>query len=83
MHLYKIKQVVKRVTVEGEHTCLLLLKHDQRQGFVKDELCLEIIPIMNAPYQKTLQIALDKISMVHVYRYLFQYRSVRIVTITG
>lgn len=25
-HLYKIKQIVKRITIEGEHTCLMLLK---------------------------------------------------------
>lgn len=25
-HLYKVKQIVKRVTIEGEHTCLMLLK---------------------------------------------------------
>ena len=28
-HLYKIKQVVKRITAEGEHTCLMLLQHDR------------------------------------------------------
>ena len=27
-HLYKIKQVCQRVTMEGEHTCLVLLQHD-------------------------------------------------------
>jgi hypothetical protein len=81
MHLYKIKQVVKRITVEGEHLCLLLLKQDQRHGFVKEPLCLEVIPIMNAPYQRqTIQIPLESIEMAHIYRYLFQYKSVRIVT---
>ena len=52
-HLYKIKQIVKRITVEGEHTCLMLLKHDQSTNNQDlSQLCLEIIPIMNAPYQK-------------------------------
>ena len=27
-HLYKIKHVVKRITIEGEHTYLMLLKID-------------------------------------------------------
>ena len=26
--LYRIKQIAKRITIEGEHTCLVLLKHD-------------------------------------------------------
>ena len=78
-HLYKIKQVVKRVTIEGEHTCLMILKQDQTQN---EPLCLEILPIMNAPYQSqsTLSIPLEQIKIVHIYRYLFQYRSLRIVT---
>ena len=48
-HLYKIKQIVKRVTIEGEHTCLMLLKQDYNAQ--NEPLVLEIIPIMNAPYQ--------------------------------
>lgn len=48
-HLYKIKQVVKRITAEGEHTCLMLLQHDRTLANPRP-LQLEIVPIMNAPY---------------------------------
>lgn len=42
---------------------------------------MEILPILNAPYQsQKIQIQLDDIKIVHVYRYLFQYKSIRIVT---
>lgn len=51
-HLYKIKQVVKRVTMEGEHTCLMLLQNDCTVANPKP-LHLEIVPIMNAPYQNS------------------------------
>ena len=72
------------MTVEGEHNCLMLLKHDQSQGSVNSKdanLSLEIIPILNAPYQRqTLVIPLSSIKIVHIYRYLFQYKSIRIVT---
>lgn len=58
----------------------MLLKQDLTM--VNEPLCLEVLPIMNAPYQsqQTLSIPLDEIKIVHVYRYLFQYRSIRIVT---
>lgn len=36
---------------------------------------------MNAPYQsQKIQIQLEDITVVHIYRYMFQYRSLRIVT---
>ena len=80
-HLYKIKQIVKRITIEGEHTCLMLQKHDQTMASNSESLCLEIIPIMNAPYQKqTLTLPLSSFKIVHIYRYLFQYKTLRIVT---
>lgn len=79
-HLYKIKQICKRVTMEGEHTCLLLLQHDQTL-LNQEPPFLEILPILNAPYQsQKIQIQLDDIRIVHIYRYLFQYKAVRIVT---
>lgn len=82
-HLYKIKQVVKRVTMEGEHTCLMLLQHDQTMAHARP-LSLEIVPIMNAPYQNAnLQIELDDIRIVHLYRYMFQYKALRVVTVDG
>jgi hypothetical protein len=78
--LYKVKQIVKRVTIEGEHTCLMLLKQDLSMTN-HEPLCLEILPIMNAPYQsQTLNIPLASIRIVHIYRYLFQHKALRIVT---
>ena len=39
------KQVVKRVTIEGEHNYMFLLKQDEnKQSFI------ELLPIMNAPF---------------------------------
>ena len=36
---------------------------------------------MNAPYQnQTIIIPLDQIKIVHIYRYLYQQKSIRIVT---
>lgn len=68
------------MTIEGEHTCLMLLKQDQSNSY-KEPLAIEIIPVMNAPYQsQTLTIALDRIKIIHAYRYLFQYKAIRIVT---
>ena len=56
----------------------MLLKHDINN---KEPLTLEIIPIMNAPYQhQALTIPLESIRIIHVFRYLFQYKSIRIVT---
>lgn len=79
-HLYKIKQFVKRITIEGEHNCLFLLKHDQTVGQPQN-LSIEIIPVMNAPYQvQHIHIPLNQIKIVHVYRYMFQYKAIRIVT---
>ena len=39
---------------------------------------------MNAPYQNSnIQIPLDDIRIVHLYRYMFQYKSIRVVTEDG
>eukprot|EP00347_Sterkiella_histriomuscorum_P014669 403360000 len=73
---YLIKQVVKRVTIEGEHNYLVLLQHDSQKLYN-----LQLIPIMNSPYQiMPIFISLDQIKYVQTYRYLFQYNSIRIVT---
>lgn len=66
-----MKQIVKRITIEGEHTCLMLLKQDLSVSS-HEPLSLEILPIMNAPYQgQTLVIPLASIKILHIYRYLF------------
>ena len=47
-------------------------------------LSLEIVPIMNAPYQNSnLQIELNDIRIIHLYRYMFQYKALRVVTVDG
>jgi len=39
---------------------------------------------MNAPYQEqSLAIPLGKLRICHVYRYMFQYKAIRIVTADG
>lgn len=45
---FLIKEVVKRITVEGEHTYLMLLKQPTKNTF--DDAYIELLPIMNAPH---------------------------------
>jgi hypothetical protein len=47
----EIKQTVTRVTIEGEHTCMLVIRKVSDPGSVKPDLFeLELIPILNAPH---------------------------------
>lgn len=58
----------------------MLLKQDLIMSS-QEPLCLEILPIMNSPYQsQTLIIPLASIKILHIYRYLFQHKALRIVT---
>ena len=68
---FPVKQIVKRVTIEGEHTYLLLVK----------PLELELLPVMNAPHQtQPIVIRLEEVKFCLEYRYMFEYTGLRIVT---
>ena len=67
---------MKRVTIEGEHTYLLLLKPSDSLP----ELTLQ--PIFNCPYQSETQITLNlhEIKYALPYRYMYQLKAMRLVT---
>jgi len=78
----EVKQTVTRVTIEGEHTCMLVIRKASDPGSVKPDLCeLELIPILNAPHQTSpVLISMQNVKLVLTYRYLFQRNAIRIVT---
>lgn len=43
---FAFKEVVRRITVEGEHTYLMLMRQ-QNKG---SDFTIEFLPIMNAPH---------------------------------
>jgi hypothetical protein len=77
-----VKQTVTRVTIEGEHTCMLVIRRTGDAGLVKSGIVeLELMPILNAPHQcASVTIAMKNIKLVLTYRYLFSRNALRIVT---
>jgi hypothetical protein len=46
---YQAKEIVKRITVEGEHSYIMIMKVDNIPG-KKCVAYLEFFPLMNAPH---------------------------------
>ena len=68
-----LKQTVTRVTIEGEHTCVLVCRSNK----------IELFPILNAPHQTSqITIPYSQILMVRTYRYLQRDTCFRIVNNT-
>jgi hypothetical protein len=63
------KQIVKIVTIEGEHTCLLKVRAD----------LIEIVPINNAPHMKAKVILAKELKFVLAYKYMYRQRGIRLV----
>lgn len=80
--IIEAKQTVTSVTIEGEHTCMLLIRRVSDPGSSKLESCeLELIPLLNAPHQASpVTITMQNIKLVLTYRYLFQRNAIRLVT---
>ena len=77
---YELKEHVTQVTIEGEHTCLFLMKRvgDPQKSELYE---LEITPILNAPHQMNrISVPLTDIKAVMTYRYMFERKSIRIIT---
>lgn len=47
-----VKQTVTRVTIEGEHTCMLVIRRTEvsREPARAENVELELLPIVNAPH---------------------------------
>ena len=82
----EIKQTASRITIEGEHICLFILKRVPIEGEVQDdqpefEFEIEITPILNAPYQLSrVTIPLKDLKVCLTYRYMYERRAIRFVT---
>ena len=77
---YEVKEHVTQVTIEGEHICLFLMRRlgDPQKSEMFE---LEITPILNAPHQlNRTTIPLNDLKAVLTYRYMFERRSIRLVT---
>ena len=62
-----LKQIVRRVTIEGEHSYLLLVK-----GTDTTVSMLELVPIVNAPHQtEVIKIYPGDIKFALSYSYMF------------
>ena len=62
-----LKQIVRRVTIEGEHSYLLLVK-----GTDTAVSMLELVPIVNAPHQtEVIKIYPGDIKFALSYSYMF------------
>lgn len=73
-----LKNVVRRVTIEGEHTYLMIMREDKEMG---KKQVIELQPMINAPHQlSALCIPTELIKFALPYRYLFEYKAIRIVT---
>lgn len=64
---YLQKQIVKRVSIEGEHTLMLTVKQQHNGSFV-----IELTPIYNAPHQReSILIHPGEIKFALAYKYMF------------
>jgi len=71
--MIEAKQTVTMVTIEGEHTCMLVIRRTCDPAQVKSDIVeLELIPILNAPHQcSSVAISIKNLKLVLTYRYLF------------
>ena len=77
----EVKQTVTRVTIEGEHTCMIVIRKSESDEMKKESVDIELIPILNAPHQfQSIAFGAKDIKLCLTYRYLFQRTALRIVT---
>jgi len=68
--------IVKRITIEGEHTYLLTLKPPTSSS----SGTLDLHPVFNLPHGSPLSVQLPHIKWVLPYQYMFQPKGIRLVT---
>jgi hypothetical protein len=75
---YLIKLIVKRITIEGEHTYLMTM----RPPTSSSPATLDLHPILNVPHQAShlLSIPVPTIKWVLPYQYMFQLKGLRLVS---
>ncbi len=75
---YLTKLIVKRITIEGEHTYLMTM----RPPTSSSPATLDLHPILNVPHQAShlLSIPVPTIKWVLPYQYMFQMKGLRLVS---
>jgi len=74
---YLIKLIVKRITIEGEHTYLMTM----RPPTSSSPATFDLHPILNVPHQASLlSIPVPTIKWALPYQYMFQVKGLRLVT---
>ena len=90
----EVKQTATRITIEGEHVCLFLIRRvntpsvpettDAATATAAQQSAMheiEITPILNAPYQLAqVTIPLQDLKVALTYRYMYERRAIRLVT---
>ena len=92
----ELKQTATRVTIEGEHVCLFVVRRVNAPpadlaffdtaalvNQTRPAFEIEITPILNAPYQLAqVTLPLQDLKAVLTYRYLFERKAIRLLTRT-